>query len=148
MQYNGPAPLTAFPRLVPSNWNCTLAIATSSVAYAETVIVPLTSAPSMGAVIDTVGGAVSGTSDGPESDDGNFIKPLITWQFQILLNQRCLLKSVEVDWGLWNLGALAYDRIIHIFGFQSPIDFVRPRTRALRHRQIVESQYWESAVDQ
>jgi hypothetical protein len=35
------------------------------------------------------------------------------------------LKSVEVDWGLWNLGALAYDRIIHIFGFQSPIGFVR-----------------------
>jgi hypothetical protein len=47
------------PRLAPSNWNCTLATPTLSLAFAVTEIVPLTVAPFAGALIDTVGGVVS-----------------------------------------------------------------------------------------
>jgi hypothetical protein len=54
------AALTAAPRFVPSTWNCTLATPTLSLAFAETVTVPVTVAPLAGAVIDTVGGVVSG----------------------------------------------------------------------------------------
>jgi hypothetical protein len=42
------------PRLVPSNWNWTLAIPTVLEGLAETVIVPETVAPAVGAVSDTV----------------------------------------------------------------------------------------------
>ena len=51
--------LTAAPRFVPSIWNCTLATPTLSLAFAETVTVPVTVAPLVGDVIDTVGGVVS-----------------------------------------------------------------------------------------
>ena len=54
------AAATAVPRFVPSTWNCTLATPTLSLALAETVTVPATVAPLAGAVIDTVGGVVSG----------------------------------------------------------------------------------------
>jgi hypothetical protein len=48
------------PRFAPSNWNCTLATATLSDALAATLIVPETLAPLAGAVMETVGGVVSG----------------------------------------------------------------------------------------
>jgi hypothetical protein len=49
------------PTFTPSNWNCTLATATLSVAFADTTTaVPETVAALAGAVIDTVGGIVSG----------------------------------------------------------------------------------------
>src|SRR2546425_569535 len=46
--------------LALSSWNCTPTTPTLSVALAETVTVPKTAAPLSGAVIDTVGGVVSG----------------------------------------------------------------------------------------
>src|SRR5438128_618925 len=55
------AAVTSAPRLAPSSLNCTPATPTLSVAVAETVTVPATEAPAAGAVIDTVGGVVSGT---------------------------------------------------------------------------------------
>src|SRR5213594_3775833 len=48
------------PRLAPSSLNWTPTTPTLSVALAETEIVPETVAPLAGAVIDTVGGVVSG----------------------------------------------------------------------------------------
>src|SRR5207247_9851995 len=51
--------VTAAPRLAPSSWNCTLSIQTSSLAAAETVILPTTWEPPAGAVIATTGGTVS-----------------------------------------------------------------------------------------
>src|SRR5690242_21492496 len=53
------ADVTSPPRLAPSSLNCTPATATLSLAVALTVIVPVTVAPDVGAVIDTVGGVVS-----------------------------------------------------------------------------------------
>ena len=47
------------PRLTPSSLNWTPTTPTSSVALAETVIVPPTVAPAAGAVTETVGGVVS-----------------------------------------------------------------------------------------
>src|SRR5438034_60042 len=47
-------------RLAPSSLNCTPAMPTLSVAFALTVMDPLTVAPFAGAVMDTVGGVVSG----------------------------------------------------------------------------------------
>src|SRR3989475_7025235 len=55
------AVVSSAPRLAPSSLNCTPATPTLSVALAETVTVPATVAPAAGAVIDTVGGMVSGT---------------------------------------------------------------------------------------
>src|SRR5437870_2928816 len=54
------AAVTSAPRLTPSSLNCTPTTPTLSVALAETVTVPATVAPAAGAVIDTVGGVVSG----------------------------------------------------------------------------------------
>src|SRR5678816_3298007 len=45
IEYAGPGPVTMLPRLRPSSLNCTPAMATLSVAFAETVIVPETVAP-------------------------------------------------------------------------------------------------------
>src|SRR5205807_1944632 len=45
--------------LAPSSLNCTPATPTLSVALAETMIVPATGVPAVGAVSETVGGAVS-----------------------------------------------------------------------------------------
>jgi hypothetical protein len=53
------AVVSRLPMLAPSSWNCTLATATLSVAFAETVTVLETVAPFAGAVIETVGGVVS-----------------------------------------------------------------------------------------
>jgi hypothetical protein len=47
--------------LAPSSWNCTLATLTLSDALAVTLTVPLTVFPLAGALIETVGGVVSGT---------------------------------------------------------------------------------------
>src|SRR5438034_7876440 len=56
----GPA-ASSVPRLAPSTLNCTPTTPTLSLAVAETVTaVPDTVAPLAGAVIETVGGAVSG----------------------------------------------------------------------------------------
>src|SRR5207253_1723480 len=52
---------TSAPKLAPSSLNCTPATPTLSAALAETVTAPATVAPAAGAVIDTVGGVVSGT---------------------------------------------------------------------------------------
>src|SRR5205809_2699086 len=54
------AAVTSAPRFAPSSLNCTPTTPTLSVALAETVIVPETVAPAAGAVIETVGGVVSG----------------------------------------------------------------------------------------
>ena len=55
--YPGPEPVTAVPRLAPSNTNCTLATPALAVAFAETVtVVPRTVALLVGAVIETVDG--------------------------------------------------------------------------------------------
>src|SRR5438876_4432268 len=54
------ATVTSAPRFVPSSLNCTPTTPTLSLALAETLIVPATEAPMAGAVIDTVGGVVSG----------------------------------------------------------------------------------------
>ena len=51
--------VTSAPRFTPSSLNCTPTTPTSSVAFAETVIVPETEAPAAGAVMDTLGGVVS-----------------------------------------------------------------------------------------
>lgn len=51
--------VSRMPKLPPSNWNCTLATPTLSLAFAETVAVPETVAPVIGAVMDIVGGVVS-----------------------------------------------------------------------------------------
>src|SRR5437762_1743429 len=53
------AAVTSAPRLAPSSLNWTPATPTLSVALAETVIVPATEAPAVGAVSETVGGALS-----------------------------------------------------------------------------------------
>src|SRR5439155_10273794 len=53
------AAVTSAPRLAPSSLNCTPRTPTLSVALAETVIVPATEAPAVGAVSETVGGALS-----------------------------------------------------------------------------------------
>src|SRR5438094_1120134 len=53
------AAATSAPRLAPSSLNCTPTTPTLSVALAETVIVPATEAPAVGAVSETVGGALS-----------------------------------------------------------------------------------------
>ena len=45
--------------LAPSTLNCTLATATLSVAFADTVVTPESVALAAGAVIETVGGVVS-----------------------------------------------------------------------------------------
>ena len=58
--YAGPAPVTTAPRFAPSSLNCTPVTPALSVAVAVTVITPpLTYEPFAGAVIDTVGGALS-----------------------------------------------------------------------------------------
>src|SRR5213083_3738714 len=54
------AAVTSAPRLTPSSLNCTPTTPTLSVALAETVTVPATVTPAAGAVMDTVGGVVSG----------------------------------------------------------------------------------------
>jgi hypothetical protein len=59
--------VTRLPRLAPSNWNCTLATLTLSVALAVTVAVPETVAPLAGAVIETAGAVVSGVVEKVES---------------------------------------------------------------------------------
>jgi len=48
------------PAFTPSSWNCTLATPTLSEAVAVTLTVPETVAAFAGAVMDTVGGVVSG----------------------------------------------------------------------------------------
>ena len=52
--------VSSAPKLAPSTWNCTLATATLSLAFAVIEMVELTVAPFAGAVIETVGGVVSG----------------------------------------------------------------------------------------
>jgi len=49
--------VTALPTLLPSTWNCTLAMPTLELAVALTVTAPETVAPAVGAVIETVGAA-------------------------------------------------------------------------------------------
>ena len=51
--------MSSAPVLEPSTWNWTPATATLSEALAETVTVPETVEPELGAVTDTVGGVVS-----------------------------------------------------------------------------------------
>ena len=51
--------MSSAPRLAPSNWNCTPATPTLSLALAETVMLPETVAAFAGADIETVGGVVS-----------------------------------------------------------------------------------------
>jgi chorismate mutase len=53
------AAVSRLPKSAPSSWNCTLATPTLSLAFATIDMVPLTVAPSAGAVMDTVGGVVS-----------------------------------------------------------------------------------------
>src|SRR2546428_457286 len=53
--------VSSAPRLPPSSWNWTPATPTLSEAVAETVMVPVTVAPEVGAVMVTVGAVVSGT---------------------------------------------------------------------------------------
>ena len=55
--------MSSAPVLEPSTWNWTPATATSSEASAETVMVPETVEPGLGAVIETVGGVVSGEEE-------------------------------------------------------------------------------------
>jgi hypothetical protein len=57
--------VSSAPRLFPFSRNWTPMTPVSSVAVAETVIVPLTDAPSPGAVRATVGGVVSGDEVSP-----------------------------------------------------------------------------------
>jgi hypothetical protein len=52
--------VSSAPRLAPSSWNWTLATPTLSVALADTLTVPDTLAPLAGAVMEMVGGVVSG----------------------------------------------------------------------------------------
>src|SRR5205809_3067097 len=54
--------VSSAPRLTPSSLNCTPTTPTLSVALAETVTVPATVEPAAGAVMDTVGGMVSGAA--------------------------------------------------------------------------------------
>src|SRR5213594_2144150 len=56
------AVVTSAPRFAPSSLNCTPTTPTLSVALAETVTVPATVEPAAGAVMDTVGGVVSGNA--------------------------------------------------------------------------------------
>jgi len=49
--------VSSAPRATPSRRNCTPTTPTLSLALAETVIVPVTGAPSVGDVIDTAGGS-------------------------------------------------------------------------------------------
>ncbi len=58
------AVVSSAPRIAPSSMNCTPTTASLSVAFAVTLIVPLTF-PLAGAVTETVGGVVS-----PESGAG------------------------------------------------------------------------------
>ena len=51
--------MTSAPRLARSSLNCTPTTPTLSVAVAETVIVPATVAPVVGAAMETVGGLLS-----------------------------------------------------------------------------------------
>ena len=53
------AVVTSAPRLDPSSLNCTPTTPTLSEAEAETVMVPLIDRPAVGAVSETVGGALS-----------------------------------------------------------------------------------------
>src|SRR5437899_7493795 len=53
------AVVTSAPRLAPSSLNCTPTTPTLSEAEAETVMVPLIDRPAVGAVSETVGGALS-----------------------------------------------------------------------------------------
>src|SRR2546421_1439579 len=53
------APVASLPRFTPSSLNWTPATPTLSVALAVMVMMPLTVAPAVGAVRDTVGGVVS-----------------------------------------------------------------------------------------
>ena len=57
--------VTAEPTLPPSTVNWTLATATLSDAFADSVTVPETVAPLAGAVMDTVGGVLSVVFDVP-----------------------------------------------------------------------------------
>src|SRR5262249_41324206 len=54
------AAVSSAPRLLPSSLNCTPTTPTLSDALADTVTVPSTVAPLDGAVIETVGGMMSG----------------------------------------------------------------------------------------
>src|SRR5205807_5439648 len=53
------AAVTSPPRLAPSNWNCTPATPTLSLADAVTLVEPVTVWPAAGAVIETVGAVLS-----------------------------------------------------------------------------------------
>src|SRR2546426_11368392 len=55
----GGQPVGPPTRLAPSSLNCTPAMPTLSAALADTVIVPETVAPEIGAVTETVGGVMS-----------------------------------------------------------------------------------------
>src|SRR3989454_4369486 len=60
--------VSSAPRLPPSSWNWTPTTPTLSEAVAETVILPVTVAPEVGAVMLTVGAVVSGTVTVTEED--------------------------------------------------------------------------------
>ena len=51
--------LSAGPLLTPSTWSCTLAMPTLEEALAVTVIVPISVAPFVGEVMETVGGVTA-----------------------------------------------------------------------------------------
>src|SRR5437899_3356374 len=55
--------VSSAPRLAPSSLNCTPTTPALSEALAETVTVPETIAPEVGAVIETVGGVVSAPAE-------------------------------------------------------------------------------------
>jgi len=57
---------TSDPKFALSSWNCTPATPTSSDAAAVTAATPATLEPSVGDVMETVGGVVSGGRDEPE----------------------------------------------------------------------------------
>ena len=53
------AAISSAPTLAPSTLNCTPTTPTLSVAVAVTAVVPVSTAPAAGAVIEAVGGVVS-----------------------------------------------------------------------------------------
>src|SRR2546427_11958971 len=62
------AVVSSAPRAAPSSWNWTPTTPTLSEALAETVMLPVTVAPEVGAVMATVGAVVSGTVTVTEED--------------------------------------------------------------------------------
>ena len=73
------AAVSSAPRFAPSRRNCTPATPTLSEALADTVTVPVTVAPSAGAVTPTVGAVVSAVAAALASLEEGLTLPAASW---------------------------------------------------------------------